>query len=416
MAMVLCIFTCMQNRKALRNLILANAISGFAQGISMIAIPWYIIHTMNEEKVYSQVFFIVTLAILLWGPYAGTLIDRYQRKDLFIGLCSVGAVTLLAATLSGYYWGEVPFPLVVAVYAFTILNYNLHYPALYAFSQELSEKKNYGKVNSMLEVQSQATSMLSGAAAALLLGGLNDSYSWIEPWELHEIFLADGITYVLAVIIISRIKYIPVTQEEIDRSSLFHRLMKGFQYLKAHPYIFIFGLCSYVVFATLIVHGFMLMQLYLDNVLLAGGMALAITELMYTLGALSSGLFVRKVFSKIKPVDGIIFMMFLTVSILLLMAFTQNLYVFLFCNMIYGMCNSGIRILRVTWLFENVPNRMMGRAGSVFNNFNIVFRLIFIFIFGTGTFLANVDFAFLLMAGVITLMIIPLLVVRKKLA
>ena len=53
--------------------------------------------------------------------------------------------------------------LVLLVFGLTIFNYNIHYPNLYAFGQEITEKKNYGKLNSYIEVQGQVTSMFAGA-------------------------------------------------------------------------------------------------------------------------------------------------------------------------------------------------------------------------------------------------------------
>ena len=47
---------------------------------------------------------------------------------------------------------------VVFVFGITIFNYNIHYPNLYAFGQEITEPKNYGKLNSYIEVQGQVTS------------------------------------------------------------------------------------------------------------------------------------------------------------------------------------------------------------------------------------------------------------------
>ena len=61
--------------------------------------------------------------------------------------------------------------LVLLVFGVTIFNYNVHYPNLYAFGQEITEKKNYGKLNSYIEVQGQVTSVLAGAFAAILLTG-----------------------------------------------------------------------------------------------------------------------------------------------------------------------------------------------------------------------------------------------------
>ena len=68
-----------------------------------------------------------------------------------------------------FIYSSLPNFLVFFVFAVTIFNYNIHYPTLYAFGQEITEKEKYGKLNSYIEVQGQATSVLAGAFAALLL-------------------------------------------------------------------------------------------------------------------------------------------------------------------------------------------------------------------------------------------------------
>ena len=59
----------------------------------------------------------------------------------------------------------------LAVFGTTMFHYSIHYPNLYAFGQEITEKENYGKLNSYIEIQGQSTSIFAGAFAAILLSG-----------------------------------------------------------------------------------------------------------------------------------------------------------------------------------------------------------------------------------------------------
>ena len=74
----------MKNKQAIYLLFLSNIISGFAQGISMIAIPWYFIEIVEQSEYFALGYIIVTFLTLFWGLYAGALIDRYSRKNIFI--------------------------------------------------------------------------------------------------------------------------------------------------------------------------------------------------------------------------------------------------------------------------------------------------------------------------------------------
>ena len=62
----------------------------------------------------------------------------------------------------------------MVVFGTTMFHYNIHYPNLYAFGQEITEPKNYAKLNSYIEIQGQSTSIIAGSFAAILLTGTDN--------------------------------------------------------------------------------------------------------------------------------------------------------------------------------------------------------------------------------------------------
>ena len=246
----------MKNKKAISLLFLSNIISGFAQGISMIAIPWYFVEIVGRPEVFATAYIIITFATFFWGLYAGTLIDRYSRKTLFIITNLVCGIIIGLVAVAGFFTSNTNDLLVLLVFAITIFNYNIHYPNLYAFGQEITEKRNYGKLNSYIEIQGQSTSILAGAFAALLLTGtINKTMNLagftitfpfeIQPWSIHEIFLMDAITYMIVILIFMQIKYSRIVTDKVEIGTLFSRLKSGIHYLKKNPLIFRFGLGTF---------------------------------------------------------------------------------------------------------------------------------------------------------------------------
>ena len=51
-----------------------------------------------------------------------------------------------------------------------------------------------------------------------------------------------------------------------------------------------------------------------------------------------------------------------------------------------GITNAGVRILRVTYLFKNIPNNIIGRATSVFSSINVIVRMSLIGLFSSPFF------------------------------
>ena len=89
----------MKNKRAITLLFIANIISGFAQGISMLAIPWYFADILGMSSTYAKGYAILTFFSLFWSLYSGTLVDRYPRKKLFLYsnlVCSIiiGSIAL----------------------------------------------------------------------------------------------------------------------------------------------------------------------------------------------------------------------------------------------------------------------------------------------------------------------------------
>ncbi len=396
----------MQHKYSLPLLYSANAISGFAQGISMIAIPWYFSSHL-QSAYFNTAYGFATLLVLFFGLYAGTLIDRYSRKLIFIGInlfcfCLIGSIALYGQ------YQDLPLSLIVLVFIITMLNYNIHYPTLYAFGQEISLPENYGKLNAQIEIVGQSTSILSGAFAGILIEGIKSGQQkifglnmqlgfTISKWELHQIFMADAITYLIAAAIIFFIPYQQQFKPNLLQDSIAKQLKAGFQFLIAHPKELLFGLFSFSVFAALIVSIHALLPVYINTRLQEDGTVFAASEFLYAIGALLSGITIRLLFPAHKTEMGVFILTLLAALLYLSLYVNLNVIWFYIFSVLMGICNAGTRILRLTYLFKHIPNEFMGRVNSIFNMGNVLTRSIFIFCFSLPffTFDQHIVYAFL---------------------
>lgn len=411
----------MKNRRALILLLTANAISHFAQGISMLAIPWYFAKVFDASSTFALIYSIATFLTLFWGLYAGTLIDRFPRKNIFLSITAVSAVVLLSVASYGYSTGMVPQALVALVFCFTIFNYNIHYPTLYAFGQEITEKKNYSKTNSLLEVMGQSVNVLSGAIAVLLIEGISTDFFGIrieiEAWSIQKIFMADGITYLIALTLIYFIKYVPTVESIVSKEKIGIRLRQGFQYLRDRPLLFYFGNASYTVFIFTLISTHLLWPVYIEKHLLALGDTYAVTKVNYAIGALFAGFFISRLFRRKSILGSIIFLMGMAFLCFVAMAVSRSEWVLFLFALGLGVSNAGIRIQRITYLFNHIPNHIIGRANSVFQSINILLRSLFIGLFSLNFFSrgSNIVWSFYLAAFAVLVSLIPLLIHKKSL-
>ena len=417
----------MQNKQAITLLFLANIISGLAQGISMVAIPWYFVKVVSRPEVFASAYIIITFLTLFWGLYAGALIDRYSRKKLFIIINVVCGLSIGGIAMYGFHMTHLSDFFVILVFGVTIFNYNVHYPNLYAFGQEITESKNYGKLNSYIEVQGQTTSVLAGAFAALLLTGTQNNvleiagFSFVLPfdikaWEIYEIFLMDAITYIAVIFIFLMMKYKSIAKDVVQKGGLFSRLKGGALYLQENPIIFIFGFLSYMLFAFTLVQVHVLLPSYVHQFLKMDGNVYASAEIYYSIGAILSGVLVLRVFKKLNTVTSIILLLIIVSFAFYAMAIYNVIWVFFIGSLILGIANSGVRILRTTYLFNHVPNNLIGRAGSVFNSLNIVVRMLMIGVFTLPFFNTddNIRYGYFVGVGLMFLTLIPLLFWYKR--
>ena len=398
----------MKNRQALILLFSANAISGFAQGVSMLAIPWYFARQDMSSK-FNLIFGLVTFITVFWGLYAGALVDRFPRKSLFLATNFIEGLVLIIVALFGWQNGGLSTAPVIVVFATTVFGYRMHYPNLYAFAQEITSPAYYTRVTSYIEIVGQATNVLAGAFAVALLEGIDYQGNWwflgevqlvIRPWPIYEIFMLDASTYFISVGLIAFIRYIPDKRFEADQGKLLDRLKTGFQFLNKNRIILLFGFFSHSIFVVMLVSLFAIMPMYITNYLREGGQVFGTMEVLYGLGALAAGVFISRLSINMTKTKTIILLMLLTTVILALCTVVKSVPFYFLVGLTIGFTNAGTRVLRVSYLFNHIPNQVIGRVNSIFSLLNIIMRGIFVMIFSIGFFSkdTNIIYAYGIMA------------------
>jgi len=277
-------------------------------------------------------------------------------------------------------------------------------------------------------VQGQTTSVLAGAFAAILLTGTVDrkleiaGFNFalpfdVEAWNIYEIFMLDAFTYMLVIAIISIIKYVPIKKEKIHTGNLIDRLKIGFSYLRENPVIFMFGITSYMLFAFTLVELHVILPSYVHDFLQASGNVYASAEIYYSIGAIFSGVLILRLLSKFNTYFAVTFLMMNVGLAFYAMTFYNSLVIFFLGSLILGITNAGVRILRTTYLFNHIPNNLIGRATSVFSSLNILVRIILISVFALPFFNVGDNIRWGYMVGVVMMVIssfILLLLHRKS--
>ena len=66
-------------------LLLISIISAtIAQGLNVISIPWYFTDVLEKSSIFTLGYSAITFIGLVWGIYAGVIIDNYNRKKILL--------------------------------------------------------------------------------------------------------------------------------------------------------------------------------------------------------------------------------------------------------------------------------------------------------------------------------------------
>jgi MFS family permease len=165
------------------------------------------------------------------------------------------------------------------------------------------------------------------------------------------------------------------------------------------------------LFAFTLVEVHVLLPSYVEKFMNSSADVYASAEVYYSIGAILSGFLVYRIFSKYNEYLSVVLLMFVVSVAFLGMSFSNNLFLFFAANLILGVTNAGVRILRTTYLFSHVPNNLIGRANSVFGSINVVIRMILISIFSIPFFLEddNIRWGYFVGSVLVLLTVITLL-------
>ncbi|WP_375773032.1 MFS transporter [Archangium gephyra] len=179
----------------------------------------------------SLVTFFATVPFVLVAPFAGALVDRWNRRtvmlisDLCAGICSFFIWGMIAGVESGRWPLEIwhfylPFALSSVFAAF-------RGPALTAATTQLVPKEHLGRANGMLELAAGSSQLISPVLAGALVVRIG----------LQGIILIDLTTFVFAFVslLFVRIPSLPPSQTAAPKSSLAREVAQGWSFIRTRP-------------------------------------------------------------------------------------------------------------------------------------------------------------------------------------
>ncbi|WP_256860513.1 MFS transporter [Paraliobacillus ryukyuensis] len=235
------------------------------------------------------------------------------------------------------------------LYLFSIVNgmgWSTYLSTSRSLLQELLSEKDIINGNSLIEI-----SLQGGMFTA---GGISGICYQIAGFEF--ILIANSIAFILSCLLISRLRHNSVIKNHSNESYL-ASFNNGINYLLKRPYVFSIGIVAIIPLVATMLYNVVLPE-YVNESVNGSSIYFGLSDMFYGSGRLSgihAAPFAKK-FSRDRSV-AILFL----VSISFLFVLSLNTYIiFLFLgSLIFGLCNSSLRILMNTTIMETVPKSYM---------------------------------------------------------
>jgi len=353
------------NDKRLMTLMTANVIAGIGTGITMIAIPWYMINREGGEELYGYVTLVSTILLFMVSPYLGVLVDRYSRKKVILYCQVIGFFFMLPFALWSLFSGNIPTWQLVVLQIGGSFYYTAQMPALFALCQEVFDRSHYHVLNSTMEVQNQFASMVSGGIASLL----------IERIHISALLLLNALTYLLGFLLFLLIPYQARHQlKKQQEISIWGEMADGFRYLMTSPKLLLFLSCTLLPFIVVMVGNY-LSPIYVMDTLQTNADVLGLANVAFAAGAILAGFVTAGIMKRWGTVAAIGFAFVLFTVSVMVIAFIPIISVFVMNRLFHGWGNAGTRVARNTLLMELIPNEVIGRVNSTLNGIGLALRI-----------------------------------------
>ena len=257
-----------------------QALSLVGSRLVQFALVWWLTETTGSATVLAMATLVAILPGVILGPFAGTLVDRWNRRAVMIAADAF--VALVTAWLAYLFWtGSATMWHVYAAMLARALGGAFHWPAMQASTSLMVPKKHLSRVAGLNQTIQGAMAIVAPPLGALLLGLL----------PLQGIMAIDLTTAVLAIV---PLLFVVIPQPEkvagaAQKSSVWSDFRSGLRYVAGWPGLMVILLMAMII--NFVVNpAFSLMPLLVTDHFGGGALQLGWLQSAWGVGMLAGGL------------------------------------------------------------------------------------------------------------------------------
>jgi len=213
-------------------LLLAQTVSSFGDWVGFVAVTALVINRGGEVGAYAVAGVMVArmLPAILFGPLAGAIVDRFNRKTLMMTADISRGALYAVMPLLGPLWA-------IFLLSFVIESLALLWtPARDASLPNLVPRRQLANANALGLITTYGTLPLGGLVFAFLSGG-SDLLPWLRDNPESLALWLDAGTFATSAFLVSRIQMpppAPRTFSRFDLSRAGKDIADGFRFLREH--------------------------------------------------------------------------------------------------------------------------------------------------------------------------------------
>ncbi len=215
-------FALLHTHPRFRRLWLADILSQTGSQVSSVALLIVVFRLHSSTAEVAGLVFCQTIPAVIFGLYAGAIIDRFSKKPLLVGSDLIRAITIASIPFVSDLW---------AIYLLAFLTSTataVFQPARQAVIPELVEESERVNANALSSL-TFGTMLFLGPAIGGAIAGF---------WSVSAAFYIDSITFLTSALFLSGI---PLPHMKTESTSTLKSLTKdiglGMRYVWAHPVI-----------------------------------------------------------------------------------------------------------------------------------------------------------------------------------
>lgn len=324
-------------------------VSQMGDRLAALAFPWLVYRSTGSALGTGAIFALYTLPYVLFGAFAGVIVDRFDKRRLMIAadLVRVGLVLTVPLVAAR----SLP---AVYVLSFVIASASVFFdPAKLAILPEIVPPGRLLRANSLMSTSENLTEILGWAFAGLLLAAVSTSVA----------FQIDAVTFALSAAALALMRYRAPARAAAERTvrAFWGELLEGLRFLRRDRGVrgntFMIVVCVAGLGAA-----YPLTFLFAVRVLGGGTRAFGALEAAVGVGYLAGSLTLVAFAAHVQKGRAMITGLAAMGACLALVATTDSLWMAAVPLMLFGIANAAVLIAVDTYLQQAVPKALRGRV------------------------------------------------------